>query len=126
MLMMFNLHWVTQFNKQRGWDLYDSSKDKLTIGFVIYYYMAACTLYISWGIIYYLIIFVFKAKKIKERNYLTLFKWMSDTDKNAEKLWNKWGPEYAGLLFMTTHFVIFLMTTFISLISYFSFLFNLL
>ena len=126
MLMMYNLHWVTQYNKDRGWQLYDTSEDKFTIGFVIYYYMAACTLYLSWALIYYLIIFVFRAKKIKERNYLTLFQWMSDTDKNAEKLWNKWGPKYSGLLFMTTHFIIFLMTTFISLISYFSFYFNVL
>lgn len=124
MITMWNLHWITRYNKNRGWSMYDASTDEFTAGFVLFYFWAACSLYLSWAVFYYLIIFVFKAKRIKERNYLTLFKWMSETDTNANSLWNKWGPEYSGLLFMTTHFVIFLMTTTISLAGYFSFYFN--
>lgn len=107
MIALSNLHWVTQYNKNRGWDVYDPSGDEFNLSFILYFYFVSCSIYLTWAFCYFIFIFVIRAKHIKERNYLTLFKYMRNTDKAAKKLWNSWGPQYSGFLFMLTHFVIF-------------------
>mmetsp|Transcript_16077 Transcript_16077/g.17860 ORF Transcript_16077/g.17860 Transcript_16077/m.17860 type:complete len:141 (-) Transcript_16077:177-599(-) len=124
MITMTNLHWSTQYNKERGWDVYDSSEDTFSFSFLYEYFRCCSIIYFSWAAIYFLIIFIVKRKKIKERNYDTLFKYLSSTDPVSRKLYYSMGKKYAALMFMATHIVTFLILTFISFLCYFSFWLN--
>lgn len=125
MITLTNLHWSTQYSKDRGWELYDPSGDTFSFSFFIYFFKCAFYIYIVWAVIYFLTIFVVRREKIKEKNYDTLFKYLASTDPGARKLWYSKGRKYAAVMFMLTHFVIFCGLTIISFFCYFSMWFNL-
>lgn len=120
MLIAYNLHWVSQYNKERGWELYDNSQDYLSFSFVWYFYLASTSLYLVWAVIYYIILFVTNAKSIEKHQDITLFSYCIAVSPMWKKLWFKFGPEYAPPFFIITHYVKFTLTTTVSLIWYFS------
>ncbi|CAI2367403.1 unnamed protein product [Moneuplotes crassus] len=124
MITMTNLHWSTQHNKDRGWDLYDTSENTFSFEFFWYYVTNAFQYYIIWAVVYFLILFVVKRRRIKERNYDTLFIYLSNNDKGARKLWYSKGKKFAPFFYMLTHMVIFLSLTCLSFLCFFSMYLN--
>lgn len=126
LITLTNLHWSTQYSKNRGWDLYDPSGDEFSFEFFIFFFKCTFSIYFTWAVIYYVIIFIVRRKKIKERNYDTLFKYLASTDKGARKLWYSRGKKYAGVMFMLTHIGIQLGLTCLAFLCYFSIYLNIL
>lgn len=124
MILMWNLHWRTQYSTTRDWALYDAKKDTFSIEFLKDYYKAGICQYLLWSFLYYMIVFVIAAKRIKSRNYATLMTYYSEKGGAETRFFNRFGPQYAGLMYLASHFGVFLVTSTIGLFSYFSFYFH--
>ena len=121
MLLMWNLHWRTQFSQNRGWALYDAQADTFSLEFLKNYYSAILVFYIAWAIVYYLIVYVVAAKRIRARNYATLMTYYQEKDGVENKFFNKFGARYAILMFLASHFLVCMLTSTIALLAYFNF-----
>ena len=121
MILIWNLHWRTQYSKDRQWALYDSKNDKIDAEFFKTYYFSAASLYFIWAILYYLIVFVIAAKRIRTRNYATLITYYKEKDGFEMKLFNRYGPEYTIFMFLLSHFVVCMLTCTIGILCFFNF-----
>lgn len=119
-LVMYNVHWVTQYHEDRGWDLYDAKQEQFSLSFTLYYYGVAFAMYIPWAYFFYSVLFVWGAKRIKENNYLTLITHVMKTNKFAEKVWTQYGEDNIKYMYMITHVILQFCTTTIGYICYWS------
>jgi hypothetical protein len=125
MILMWNIHWRTQYNEDRGWALYDAKKDTFSWQFVKDYYCAAIPIYLIWAVLYYVIVFILLKKRIKERNYDTLVAYHITRNTAVGKWVLKLGPGYAGLIYVASHFTAITVIFTVTIICYFSYYFNL-
>ena len=79
--------------------------------------------YLLWASLYSLKIFVCSAKKIKERNYETMFVYYIEQPW-AYKILNTFGIRFAPLVFMSLHVCFFIVCSVFAIIGYTSFYIN--
>lgn len=75
--------------------------------------------YFVWAFLYYLVNFQFKAKKIHEQQYSTLYGYFQKI-KWSGKILKKAGPKCAPFVFMTYHCGFFTVSHCIALIAFYS------
>ena len=121
MTLMWNLHWKTQYNDNKKWIFYDSRKDTLSWSFIGNYYFCSVSTYLVWCVLYYLIVFVIAKKRIAERNYNTLKTYYESQGGAEGRFLNRFGAKYSGLVYLGSHFTVFLFTATVGILCYFSF-----
>lgn len=125
MILMWNLHWRTQYNENRGWNLYDAKKDTLTFSFIKDYYTSCLIVYLFWAVNYYILVFVILDKRIKERHYETIITYYTSRENAIGKYLKSFGENYSGLAYVITHFLVCQILFSISIVCYFSYYFHL-
>lgn len=126
MILMWNLHWHTQYSQTRTWALYDAKNDTLSWTFIKEFYSAAFTMYFIWCIGYYLLVFVILDKRIKERHYMTLVAYHVTKGTGPGKLYEKYGPKYEGIMYCLSHAAGVCIFFTLALICFFSYHFHVL
>lgn len=121
MVLMFNLHWNTQYNENRGWALYNAKEDTFSFTWLKEYYLSAVSIYLIWAISYYLMVFVLLKQRIKQRNYDTLVAFHITKETAVGKFLKSYGPAYEGVIYIVSHFLIIQIIFLFTIICYFSF-----
>jgi hypothetical protein len=84
-------------------------------------FVVPLALYLLWAGLYYLKVFVISSRKIKERNYETMFVYYMNQPW-AAKILSKFGMKLAPLFFMSLHVSFFVMSAGFAFLAYHSFL----
>lgn len=69
LVLMWNLHWQTQYSEKKTWAFFDAKQDTLSFTFVGNYLMAAVAGYLIWAVTYYIIINFAAKKRIRDRGH---------------------------------------------------------
>ena len=77
-------------------------------------------LYLTWAGLYSLKVFVISSKRIKERNYETMYVYYMN-QAWAAKILSKFGLRYAPLVFMSLHVTFFVISSVFAILAYSSF-----
>jgi len=105
MMLMWNLHWRTQYNEDRGWKLYDAKNDTLSLEFLKNYYSSCIIMYLLWAVIYYTLVYVVLRSRIQNREYETIITYYTSRKTAIGSFLKKFG-KYDGLAYVVTHFLI--------------------
>ena len=77
-------------------------------------------LYLVWALFYWLVVFVMRSQRIKDRNYETMYIYYMNQPKCAA-MFSKFGPRFAPVVFMNFHVLFFVVTSVVALLAYSSF-----
>ena len=78
-------------------------------------------LYLLWAFLYSLKVFVISSKKIKDRNYETMYVYYMN-QAWAAKILSSFGLRYAPILFMSLHVTFFIVSAGFAILAYYSFI----
>lgn len=107
-ILMYNIHWNTmEYEKdlpesERRFLSYDKNKAFNVWNFIV----IPIFMYVCWMILYFTINFVISAKKIKDKNYETMYNYY-ERKPWAKKLFDRKGCIRGPLLFLSFHFFFF-------------------
>jgi hypothetical protein len=76
--------------------------------------------YLTWAAIYASINFIFQAKKIREKEYDTMYVYYQSMNW-SRKILNQFGKSFAPIIFMTLHFVYFFISHLLAILSLYYF-----
>lgn len=122
-LVTWNLRWFTM---EYELTLPEDQRRFVTLDTTFSWYrfiVIPTSLYFVWIFCYFLINFVFAAKRIRERNYDNMFNYYCQK-KWAHKILYQLGPKMAPAIFLSIHFAFFLVTHFGSIICMYSYEFH--
>ena len=98
-------------------------EDEITNGFWRYLtriFFIPLALYLTWAGLYSLKVFIISSKRIKERNYETMYVYYMN-QAWAAKILSKFGLRYAPLVFMSLHVTFFVISSVFAILAYSSF-----
>ncbi|CDW79016.1 UNKNOWN [Stylonychia lemnae] len=122
----YNLRWTTLFYErslpegERYFLNIDEDNEKFTLNFLFKMFFIPFAVYILWAFLYYMKVFIISSKKIKERNYETMYIYYYN-QAWAKKILDKAGPQFGPIVFMSFHVGFFILSSGFAIIAFNSF-----